>query len=123
MRDCSEISLDTQTSVLNSLGISVLVRTMKSISQLPHVDLLEQLNRFIAINKGIDAREANFLSSCIEHCTDLRELRLDSNNMGDDGALSLASCIRQCTRLERLSIRSNCIGNTGARELAGKLLY
>ncbi len=63
----------------------------------------------------------NFLSSCIQYCSDLRELRLDSNNIGDDGASSLAKCISYWTRLERLSIRSNCIGNEGARELAETL--
>ncbi len=52
VRDCSKISLDTQNIVLNSLGISVLVRTMMSISQLPHVKLLEQLKRVVLINNS-----------------------------------------------------------------------
>ncbi len=56
VHDCSKISVDTQITVLNSLGSSVLIRTMMSISQLPDVKLLAQLKRVILTNKGIDAK-------------------------------------------------------------------
>ena len=69
---------------------------------------------------GIDDSAASCLAQGIKCCTALETLNLNSNFIGDDGAISLADCINSHF-FSLLNLSCNKIGSRGALAIAGVL--
>ena len=61
------------------------------------------------------------LADCLKCCTQLKELNLSDNQIGDDGAKELVANLHHCTQLNKLDLGYNEIGYDGAKELAANL--
>ena len=62
------------------------------------------------------------LISC-EYMLNVHTLKLNSNDFGSDGALSLSNSMTYCSSLQKLSVISNNIGSSGAAALARGLKH
>jgi len=70
------------------------------------------------MNLGWGANEACLLAKTLRYCTNLRKLALHSNQIGDDGAVSISGALPVCQQLEILGLKRCGIGVRGADALA-----
>jgi hypothetical protein len=58
------------------------------------------------------------LSAVLPQCAALKELYLNSNQIGEAGAVALSAVLPQCAALEYLSLESNQIGSSVKSKLS-----
>ena len=80
-----------------------------------------QINNLYLSNNEIGDDGAKELAANLHHCTQLNTLDLSQNEIGDDGAKELAANLHHCTQLRILDLRYNKIGDDCAKELAANL--
>lgn len=83
----------------------------------------DDLDKIRLINEGIDKKGAAIIAEGLKHSTQLKELNLGRNLIGDSGLMILADSLEKCHLIEKLELAINGIGEDGAIALAKSLIY
>lgn len=84
-------------------------------------DLIGNKITKLIINEPLSQKEIKEIAEALKKNTGLLELRLEDNNIGNDGVLQLANALKVNTRLQILSILRNGVTDLGASVLANAL--
>ena len=89
---------------------------MVSLKCCPNLQVLDLSDNFI------DSDQINIiLSSDLSHFSNLNEVNLDSNGMGDEGAKTVSVNLQYCCNLQTLTLGNNMISSIGCKALAAQL--
>ena len=134
LQNFSELqSLSLRWLILSDSGAKDLVKGLSSCSKLQKLHLTRcrigattlysclyctQLNQLDLSHNLIGDDGAEALAANLHHCTQLKNIDLSNNKIGGDGAKALAANFYHCTQLHELDFSNNGIGDDGVKALA-----
>ena len=75
-------------------------------------------NLVLDFNRISDSGSVALATNCIARCSEVREISIQCNSIGDSGAIAFADALVNCSSLRRLDLQGNNLGDEGAVAIA-----